>query len=197
MLSPRKHRFLMPRSRSQITSSLRRQRKANRLLFTGIFVIRPCAYYSTRGFLYILRAESPHCERYYRANRQCELAPPDTEIERLLKQKRKLFGETKKAQAKAIRLSKQRRAILKRVRDLSERKDQNILKLELNKMVKLKSFSIKGTEEVIPKINEISSEAPAEPAEILNPFSPRSSSFLNSALLNSPDRILVELLSNQ
>jgi hypothetical protein len=75
----------MPRSRSQITSSLRRQRKADRLLFIGIFVIRPCAYCSTRGFLYILGAESPHYERYYRANRQCELAPPNAEIERLLK----------------------------------------------------------------------------------------------------------------
>jgi hypothetical protein len=59
--------------------------------------MRPCAYYFTRGFFYILGAESPHYERYYRANRQYELASPDTEIERLLKQERKLFGETKKA----------------------------------------------------------------------------------------------------
>jgi hypothetical protein len=106
MLSSRKPRFLMPRSRSQITSSLRRQRKADRLLFTGVFVMRPYAYCSTRGFLYVLGAESPHCERYYRANRQCELVPPDAEIERFLKQERKLFGEAKEAQAKVIRLSK-------------------------------------------------------------------------------------------
>jgi hypothetical protein len=54
------------------------------------------AYYFSRGFLCILGAESSYCERYYRANRQYELAPPDTEIERLFKQKRKLFGEIKK-----------------------------------------------------------------------------------------------------
>jgi hypothetical protein len=58
--------------------------------------MRPYTYYSTRGFLYILGTESPYYERYYRANRQYELAPPDAEIERLLKQERKLFGETKK-----------------------------------------------------------------------------------------------------
>jgi hypothetical protein len=68
--------------------------------------MRLCAYCFTRGFFYILGAESPYCERYYRANRQCKLVSPDTEIERLLKQKRKLFGETKKTQTKAIRLNK-------------------------------------------------------------------------------------------
>ena len=68
--------------------------------------MRPYAYYFTRGFLCILKAESPYYERYYRANRQYELAPPDAEIERLLKQKRKLFGKAKEAQIKAIRLNK-------------------------------------------------------------------------------------------
>jgi hypothetical protein len=68
--------------------------------------MRLCAYCFTRGFLCVLRAESPYYERYYRANRQYELAPPDAEIERLFKQDRKLFSEAKKAQAKAIRLSK-------------------------------------------------------------------------------------------
>jgi hypothetical protein len=85
--------------------------------------MRFCAYYFTRGFLCVLGAESSYYERYYRANRQCELASLNAEIERLLKQERKLFGEAKKAQAKAIRLNKQRRAILKRVRDLNKREN--------------------------------------------------------------------------
>jgi hypothetical protein len=38
-------------------------------------------------------------------------------------------------------------------------------------MIKLESFLVKSTEKIIPKINKISSEALAEPAEILNPFS--------------------------
>jgi hypothetical protein len=106
MLSPRKQCFLMPRSRSQIISSFRRQRKADRILFSGMLVIRAYTYYFTRGFFCVLGAESLYYERYYRANRQCELASPDTEIERLLKQERKLFSEIKEAQTKVIRLSK-------------------------------------------------------------------------------------------
>jgi hypothetical protein len=59
--------------------------------------MRVCTYCSTRGFFYVLGAESPYCERCYRANRQCELTPSDAEIERFLKQERKLFGKAKKA----------------------------------------------------------------------------------------------------
>jgi hypothetical protein len=68
--------------------------------------MRLCVYYFTRGFFCILGAESPYYERYYRVNRQCKLVPPDIEIERLLKQERKLFGEAKKAQTKIIRFNK-------------------------------------------------------------------------------------------
>jgi hypothetical protein len=48
-------------------------------------VMRVYIYYFTRDFLYVLDSESLYCERYYRANRQCELAPSNVEIERLLK----------------------------------------------------------------------------------------------------------------
>jgi hypothetical protein len=47
--------------------------------------MRSCVYYFTRGFLCVLRTESPYYERYYRANWQYKLVPPDTEIERLFK----------------------------------------------------------------------------------------------------------------
>jgi hypothetical protein len=85
MLSPRKHRFLISRSRSQIINFFRRQRKTDRLLFINVFIMRLYAYYFTRGFFCVLGAESPYYERYYRANRQYKLVPPDAEIERLLK----------------------------------------------------------------------------------------------------------------
>jgi hypothetical protein len=62
--------------------------------------------------------------------------------------------------------------------------------------MKLKFFLVKGTERVIPKINKILSEILAEPAEILNPFSPRSFFFFNFALLSFPDRIFTELFDS-
>jgi hypothetical protein len=100
-------------------------------------MMRPCSYCSTRDFLCILSSESPHCERCFRVNRQCKLAPPDAEIERLHKEAKKLFERTKKARAKAVRLAKQRRTVLKRLRALSDRENQNILKLELDEIVDL------------------------------------------------------------
>jgi hypothetical protein len=63
-------------------------------------------------------------------------------------------------------------------------------------MVKLKSFSIKGTEKVIPKISKILSKIPVKPAKILNPFSSRSFSFLNLTLLDFFNKTPTKFLSN-
>jgi hypothetical protein len=142
--------------------------------------MRPCFYYSIRGYLYVFSFKSAHYKRYFRVNRQCELAPSDAEIERFYKEAKKLFDGAKKARVKAVYLIKQRRIIFKRFRDLSDREDRNILELELNEMVDLK------IDERIGNIPERTS------SEILNLFSPRSFSFLNFALLGSPGRILVE-----
>jgi hypothetical protein len=62
--------------------------------------------------------------------------------------------------------------------------------------MELKSFLIKGTEKIIPEINEILSEVPVKPAEILNLFSPRFSFFLNPALLGSPGKIFTKFFGN-
>jgi hypothetical protein len=124
----------MPRSSNSI---LRRFRKADRLLQTGFFIMRPCSYYFIRGFFYIFSSEFPHYKRCFRVNRQCELIPPDAEIERLHKKAKKLFDGVKEARVKIIRLAKQRRAVLKRFRALSDKEDQNILKLELDEMIDL------------------------------------------------------------
>jgi hypothetical protein len=63
-------------------------------------------------------------------------------------------------------------------------------------MVKLESFLIKGTERVISKISKILSETPVKPAEILNLFSSRFSSFLNFALLGSPNKTLAKFFNS-
>jgi hypothetical protein len=67
---------------------------------------------------------------YYRYNRRCSFAPNDTEIQKQFAIKKKLDGEIKKTEAKAARLYKQRRLILKHLRDLGDRKSANIIKLE-------------------------------------------------------------------
>jgi hypothetical protein len=63
-------------------------------------------------------------------------------------------------------------------------------------MIKLKSFLVKDTEGIIPKIDKILSEVPVKPAEILNPFSFQSFSFLNFTLLGFFDKTLAEFLNN-
>jgi hypothetical protein len=44
-------------------------------------VMRAYTYYFTRDFFCVLNSELSYYKRYYRANRQCELAPPNAEIE--------------------------------------------------------------------------------------------------------------------
>jgi hypothetical protein len=72
-------------------------------------------------------------------------------------------------------LRKQRRLLLKKIRDLGDREAQNIFKL---------------------KVNEILSEAPVKLAEVLNLFSPRFFSFFNFALLGFFGRIPAEPFDN-
>jgi ABC-type phosphate transport system auxiliary subunit len=78
---------------------------------------------------------SDHCVEYYRTHRQCELASPMAEVERLnskaealRKQRIEVIVE---AQRKALRLRKQERALIKKMRELGAREDQNILELEI------------------------------------------------------------------
>jgi hypothetical protein len=63
-------------------------------------------------------------------------------------------------------------------------------------MVKLKSFLVEGTEGIISEMGKILSEAPAKPAEILNPSSSRFSFFLNPTLLDFPGKTFAKLLGN-
>jgi hypothetical protein len=50
---------------------------------------------------------------------------------------------------------------------------------------------------IVEEVGKILSEAPLEPAEVLNPFSPRSSFFLDFALLGSFGRTLTEPFSSR
>jgi predicted nucleic acid-binding Zn-ribbon protein len=97
------------------------------------------------------------------------------QLDKLSEQENKLLDQITKSKTRTRRLRKQRRLLLKKMRDLGDRETQNIFKLE---------------------VDEILSEIPVKPVEILNLFSPRSFSFLNPALLDFFNRILAEPLGS-
>jgi hypothetical protein len=112
-------------------------------------------------------------------------------MERLLRQKKELFDKAMEAKAKATRFAKQHRLVVRKLRELDRREEQNILELEIDEImadgaVEVDGFVAAATEGVI------SSGA-------LNSPSPRSSSFIDPAvgegstdpflgLLDSPGR---------
>jgi hypothetical protein len=57
------------------------------------------------------------------------------EVERLASQKAKLEEQILEAEAKALRLRRQKRAIQKKMRSLGDREKQNIQELKLNKIL--------------------------------------------------------------
>ena len=153
--------------------------------------MRPCQSCVSRGLLCVVSDMSEHCEQCFRVKRSCELAPPDAEMERLLRQKKELFDKAMEAKAKATRFAKQHRLVVRKLRELDRREEQNILELEIDEImadgaVEVDGFVAAATEGVI------SSGA-------LNSPSPRSSSFIDPAvgegstdpflgLLDSPGR---------
>jgi hypothetical protein len=73
--------------------------------------MRPYDFCVDYGFFYIMSLESSYCSRCLRANRVCELAPPDTEFDRIYKQDLKLREARAKHAAKEVRLRKQQLAV--------------------------------------------------------------------------------------
>jgi hypothetical protein len=117
--------------RSRLTTNTqRRYEKADRILVTSIFIIRPCSYYISAYTDYILSDLSAKYEQYYRFNRFYNLAPPWGEVERLINKKEKLRSEARVLEAKIFRLRKQARALRKKMRELGDQENQNILDLE-------------------------------------------------------------------
>ena len=121
---------IMPRAVSSRTSTLRRHRQADKILSIGVFAMRSCAHCVSSNSLCILSDISEKCEQCHRFNRPCDLAAPWAEVDRLLERRDKLREERLAAEAKAIRLRKQERQILKKVRALGSREEQNIQEME-------------------------------------------------------------------
>jgi hypothetical protein len=97
--------------------------------------MRPCAHCVASSSLCVLSEVSEKCEQCHRFNRPCDLASPWAEVHRLLKQSDDLKEKVLEAEAKALRLRKQRRVILKKVRALGAREESNIEGLEMDEAV--------------------------------------------------------------
>jgi hypothetical protein len=67
----------------------------------------------------------------YRTHRQCELASPMAEVERLNSKAEVLRERRLEAERTAIRLRKQEKALYRKMRELGAREEQNILELEM------------------------------------------------------------------
>jgi tRNA(Ile)-lysidine synthase TilS/MesJ len=161
----------MPR---RISSILRRHFKADRLLFSDLIIMRACSFYRIYNFLCVIAPESSYCERYFRSHLKCELAPLDAKVERLFKKKERLISEIAATYAKITRFRKQYRAVIKKLRDLGNRKDRNILELKIDEMM------ISNLPKILQKGIIL--------LKALNSLSPRSFSFFNPALLGFSDR---------
>jgi hypothetical protein len=136
--------------------------------------MRACSFCRIYNFLCVIAPESFYCERCFRSYLEYELAPPDVKVERLFKEEERLASEIAAVYAKASRLRKQYRNVMKKLRDLGSREDRNILNLKIDELI---------AEKALPGSFNAS-------LEVFNSPSPRFFSFFNPALLDFPDRIV-------
>jgi hypothetical protein len=92
--------------------------------------MRPYQSCVSARFLCVVSSIFKYCEQYVRRGRSCELAPLDWEIIRLDREQKELFDKALAAKAvaaqaltKANRYTKQRRLVLKRIKELGRRED--------------------------------------------------------------------------
>ena len=161
--------------RRSITSTYRRHAQADFKFRFSILIMRSYSFYLRVNIFCVVFLSFFKCEQYVRYNRQYKLAFPVDQLDKLSEQENKLLDQIIKSETRIRRLCKQRRLLLKKIRDLGDREAQNIFKLEINKML---------------------SKIPVKFIEVLNPFSPRFFSFFDFALLDFSNRILAELFSS-
>jgi hypothetical protein len=97
--------------------------------------MRACSFYRIYNFFCVITPESFYCERYFRSHLKYELAPLDAKAERLLKKEKRLASEIAAVYAKITRFRKQYRAVMKKLRNLSNRKNRNILELKIDEII--------------------------------------------------------------
>ena len=108
--------------------------------------MRPCSSCTRLGVSCITSPAHESCEQCLRSSRVCDLAAPLAEMERIFKKAEKMQAEALEAEAKAHRLRKQRRALLKKMRELGAREERKIEELEVDEMLAEASAVVSGPE---------------------------------------------------
>jgi hypothetical protein len=126
---------IMPRAASTRSSTLRRHKRADFLLLSGSFAMRACSACVSSGAACIISPSDERCEQCCRHNRQCELASPWGEAERVLRKKEDIERQIIESEVKTLRLRKQKRLLQKKLRELGDREERNIQDLELDELM--------------------------------------------------------------
>ena len=98
--------------------------------------MRPCSACVRTNELCVISRESDSCELCVRHHRSCDLAPlSDRELDKLHSEAQRFDDQEAELIAKLARIRRQRRSVLKKLRDLNDREARNILKLEAEEML--------------------------------------------------------------
>jgi hypothetical protein len=97
--------------------------------------MRFCSCCVKTNVLCVIFPLSESCEQCVRFNRDCELSFPVAKFDKLSKQEGELFNQITECKTRACRLRKQRRLLLKKIRDLGDREARNIFKIKMDEMV--------------------------------------------------------------
>jgi hypothetical protein len=98
--------YIMPRPRPLVSSTVRRRKRADFLLGTGVLTMRACASCLLFGVACILSSADERCEQCFRYNRIYKLASRQDEAERILKKKDELREKRWEAERQVVRLRK-------------------------------------------------------------------------------------------
>ena len=151
---------------SRVSSTIRHLRRADRLFSSFSITMRPCQSCVSRGLFCVISELSEHCEQCFRNKRSCELAPPDAKMERLFRQKKDLFDKAMEAKAKATRFAKQHCLMVRKLRELDRREEQNILELEIDKIMADRVMKMEGASATGPPLESFPNLPPFNPSQV-------------------------------
>ncbi len=92
--------------------------------------MRKCIQCEKHKVACVVSEISESCEQCYRFHRSCDLSAPFKEIDKAMKQVEELSDQIAASEAKSSRLRKQKRLLLKRLKEMGAREEKNVEELE-------------------------------------------------------------------
>ena len=126
----------------------RRNQIANRRYFHVFEIMRFCQFCLSHDVICRVNREHLKCESCYRNNRKYDLIFDYHEMNKIIKKIDRLNDEILKTRFKLVKLKKQRKYWLSRLRDLSDAKSRNILKIEKKQSINETSIIISFSKEI-------------------------------------------------